>query len=171
MPSYFCTAIDVAARMSSAGVGRRLDDDPNAFTLVAQEVTNKIRLYTSTIYKETDLYANATNGGWVNDAAITLACCALCRRRGNPIPEEFKQDCKALLEELMAINKGQLQIPGYEGDPMAQRHTAMPTFSNLCVRPYYYVHKIRVERQISELSTPTGYPQKVDWFTDYIVEY
>jgi hypothetical protein len=171
MPSYFCLLTDVQARLSVSGVRLRLDDDPSIITYVQQEATNKIRLYCAHLYKESDLLANANNGGWVNDAATTLATGILCRRRGNPIPTELKESYRETMDELELINRDLMQIPGYAGEPMAQRHTSMPTFSNLTVRPWYDLNKVRVERQISEGTAPVGYGQKVDWHTEFLVEY
>ena len=166
MPSYYCTALDIAARWSSAGKDIRLDDDPSAISNVLQNATNKIRFYCADTYAEADLLADADDAGWVNDRATDLACVFLGRRRGNTVPDEIKEAYREAVDELERVHDDIYEIPG-----VPKRHAAYPTFSNIRVDPRYDYRKVRVEKIISEASSPSSYVQIPDWTSQFIFEY
>lgn len=149
------------------GVNLRLDDSPiSAINFVRQEATNKVKMYLLPRYGEANLQANADAGGMVNDMATTLAVCALCRRRGNPVPRSLLQHCEEAMKDLDDIRSDMLQLPGVD-----LRHPNTPAFSNIRVIPGYEYKRIRVEFPTSEGTAPVGYVQAIDWRSLTFLEY
>jgi phage gp36-like protein len=159
LPTTYCTAEDVEGLLSTEGVDARLDDDSSGavdgsedgrMTQAISYATAKVDQYAAGRYAASDLAAS-----WVvNEWATSLACCWLCRRRGNPVPASIKELCDATIEDLKAVLAGTLPIAD-----VGQRYTDQPAWSNVRVDPRYRVRQIRVERPISEQS-PSQRPTK-----------
>lgn len=165
MPTYYCTATDLQSRISSTGYNLRVDDDATAVTPCLQRAKNTILFYAEPLYGATDLQTNANAAGWVNDKATDIALYHLCARRGNPVPASIKEDYQQAMQELALVHDDNAHIP-----ELAQRHTDAPTFSNIRVDPTFNYRKIRVERTLSDQTTPTGYTQTPDWRNLYSFE-
>lgn len=164
--AYFVTTADLISRLSSSGYNLRIDDQAGAITQVLSEATNKVKMYLLPIYTETDLQSNADAAGMVSDLAIALAAYYLCRRRGNTPPGSVTDTYKEALTDLDELRNEWKQLPG-----VVPRHTPHPAFSNLRHVPGYVYSRVRVEMPISEQTAPTGYTQKVDWWSINWVEY
>lgn len=173
MSSYLCTTADVAERMSEQGMSLHLDDLPASVSRCISRATSKILQKLLPIYNESDLLADATNGGpdgnggMVKDLATDLAVCEVAKRRGNAMAQTWKDVCKEANELLESLRTDETQLPNV---PTAAPQ--YPTWSNVNVQQRYIYKEVRVETQISDLP-PSGasYPQAVDWFGVYYFEY
>lgn len=119
----------------------------------ARKGTSKVKLYCNSRYDDSQLALS----GSVLDWATLFACKFLCERRAQGCPKSIKSGCDEALEELRAVQAGQLMI-----EDIGTRGTDWPTVTNIVVRPGYNGMQSRVEPAISE-GTPTVYGQFVDW--------
>lgn len=166
MPSYFLTATDLMARLSSEGYDARLDDNISALTNVQQKATNRVKLYCESEYNLTDLQTNADTGGWVNDIATDLGVYYLCARRGNTPPQVVQKQYEEAIGLLEQVRDGHVFIPG-----VAERESPKPVVSNLSYDMRYNFKRVRVEVPISTGTSPTGYTQIQDWRSVYTFEF
>lgn len=101
----------------------------------------------------------------VVDWATVIAARWLRKRRAQPCPQGIEDDYKEAMKEILMVAAGQLQL-GDLGTPVPE----WPAWSNCRVDPRYWYDKVRVQRNISEQSVPTGYSQQVDWGGELTIE-
>ncbi len=123
--------------------------------------TAQVKLYCCGRYDDSQLARTWSANRW----ATALAARWLCRRGASPAPESVEKDAEEALDEMRQVNAGQLRV-----EDIGTRTAAWPFYSNVTVDIGYSVHKVRVERTISE-GTSVQYPQYVDWNDSLGVEF
>lgn len=166
----YCTRADVEAILSQEGVELRLDDDGSgqvASTELARLTTQGINYASSRVnfYCLAKYEASELAKSWlVNEWATIIAARWLCSRRGNSPPESLENLYEQVLEDLKGIRSDEAQIPD-----IGPRDAAWPAWSNISFDTRYQLRRLRVERPISEQTTP-NYPQHRDVAADLSVE-
>jgi hypothetical protein len=120
--------------------------------------TAKVMRYAQRRYDAADLAASWTVWEW----ATCFGAVWLCRRRGNPVPEELLEYAAECLKELEAVAAGDMAI-----EDVGERVTDGPAWSNTVLDPRYRGRQIRVQRNQSE-RTPRERPPAVDRVSDYL---
>src|SRR6266850_2556798 len=121
----------------------------------------QVKTYCSPRYDDGDLA-----GSWsVNRWATTLAARWVAKRLCRPCPQSIQSDYEETLKELQQVKNGQLNI-----ENCGTRTAGFPFITNLTIDIGYYVNKVRVEPSISD-STPTQYPQMIDWSSAFLLEW
>jgi hypothetical protein len=115
--------------------------------------TSKVKLYCNGRYDDSQLKI----AGTVCDWAATIAAKFLCERRAQGCPKSLKANYDEIIQELKAVQVGQLAI-----EDIGTRGVDWPSISNVTVEVGYDYMRARVEPNISE-QTPTAYGQYVDW--------
>ena len=144
------TAINSGAQARDSGVnaatGARL-------AVGARKGTSKVKLYCNQRYDDSQLALSGT----VLDWATICAAKFICTRRAQGCPQSIAEDFKEALEEMKAVQAGQLAI-----EDIGTRGVDWPTVTNVIVNPAYDGMRSRVQPNISE-GTPTNYHQFIDW--------
>lgn len=145
----YTTEADVQALLSIVGEQTRLDDDgygfPNStedgyLDKIIQWATARVNLHCLSKYPAADLASS-----WiVNDWCTIVACYILCCRRGNPPSGAIKEMYDAALEDMKAVQRGEVTLPD-----TALRNAGWPAWSNLSHIDHYR-YKSRVQTSISE---------------------
>lgn len=162
MSTAYCTEAELETFLSEEGVTAFGDDNYDGMResgAVSQSITwssTRIDLYCRA-------YAPATlaDNDWVNQTCIHLAARRLCMRRGNSPPGSIEMLAKEAMEELKAIQKGELKIPD-----AAFRHSQTPGVTNVRVDPRYGVRKTRVQRTLSTEQNQE-HKQNIDYGSEY----
>lgn len=143
-------AINAGAQARDSGVnaatGARL-------VVGARKGTSKVKLYCNARYDDSQLALSGTACDW----ATICAARWLCTRRAQGCPKSIAIDYDEALEEMRAVQCGQLAI-----EDIGTRGVDWPSISNVTVKPGYDGMRARVQPHISE-GTPTAYGQYVDW--------
>lgn len=127
------------------------------WTEVISEATDTINLYCVQFYDEIDLASSY----WVRRKATWIAAYLHSQRRGNA--SLFVQRFQEVMEELMAIQQGLLQIPG-----LATRSDLTPALSNFTIDDRFYTNKIRVLPSISVGGTNSRQDLAYRWPYDWL---
>jgi len=127
----------------------------------ARKGTSKVKLYCNQRYDDSQLKLSGT----VLDWATICAAKFLCTRRAQGCPKSISEDYKESIEELKAVQVGQLSI-----EDIGTRGVDWPTITNITVNPAYDYMRARVEPNISE-QTPTAYSQFIDWNSAAWIEF
>lgn len=162
---YYCDPGDIARVLSIEGIKLSTQDYGNgsvsgevgAVEDAIWEATDQVNFYCFTHYDPGHMVLST----WVNRAATNIACYLLRTRRGNPCPASIELRYKQTLAELEKVHSANYEIPG-----VPLRATAAPSWSNVRIDQLYQIHRIRVERCISE-RTPASYDQSIDWASIY----
>lgn len=107
--ALYCTVDDLKDRMGELGVELRIDDLPPSDDQVGASIkraSRKIDMYASLRYG-----AGLANSAVITDMCADLAIAALCRRRGNPVPESVAEEEAFWLNELEQIRRGLVYLP------------------------------------------------------------
>lgn len=153
------TSISVVALETAVNSGAQArDSGVNAATgarllVGCQRGTSKVKLYCNARYDDSAL---ALSGSVLNWATVCAAK-FLATRRAQPCPKSILYDYEDCVEELKAVQCGQLSI-----EDIGTRGVDWPTIVNVTVNPGYDGMRARVQPAISE-QTPTAYGQFVDW--------
>jgi hypothetical protein len=166
----YCTEEDLQALLSVDGTTARVDDNGDNSQSVTEALylskaiswaTDRVNFYCLPRYAADKMAAS-----WVvNNWAVVLAGHWLSIRRGNPSPGSLKQFYEETVEDLKLVHSGAFEIPG-----IGTREVLWPAWSNVRVDPLYILRKIRVERPISEKTSPQ-YRQNIDRVADLLVEF
>lgn len=130
----------------NAATGARL-------SVAARKGTSRVKLYCNARYDDSQLALS----GSVLDWATIIAAKFLCSRRAQAVPKSIMADYEEAMEELRAVQAGQLSI-----EDIGTRGVDWPTITNIVVNPGYNGMRARVMPNVSE-QTPTGYSQFIDW--------
>lgn len=153
------TSLSVSALTTQVNSGAQArDSGVNAATAArllvgARKGTSKVKLYCNTRYDDSQLVLSGT----VLDWATICACKFLCTRRAQPCPKSVLNDYDEAIEEMKAVQSGQMYI-----EDIGVRGSDWPTVTNITVNPAYDVMRSRVQEAISEQS-PRAYPRFPDW--------
>lgn len=162
---YYCDPGDVQRRLSNEAVKLRTQDygdnpisgESGVIDDCIWDATETINFYCFPHYEPGSLSRSA----WINRRAVDLSVYFLCIRRANTPSVSVEARYKQALIDLDRIHSGRYEVPG-----IPVRATQAPAFSNFHIDQRYPVGRCRVERSLSE-KTPTGYPQFVDWCSEY----
>jgi hypothetical protein len=119
----------------------------------ARKGTSRVKLYCNARYDDSQLALSGT----VLDWATICACKFLATRRAQGCPKSILADYEECVEEMRAVQTGQLSI-----EDIGTRGSDWPSIVNVTVNPSYDGMRARVQPAISE-GTPTAYGQFVDW--------
>lgn len=140
----YTTQAAIERLLSSQGVLDRSDHDEDgiADTGVVDdaiaESTGLIDLFCRGRYSAAGLATSEVIETW----ATSLAACALCETRGNPIPASLEKKCQWILETMLPqIQSGKLNLPG-----LAFGNDLRPAMSNMTIDRRYARSKARVTR-------------------------
>lgn len=162
---YYCDPGDIQRRLSIAGVQLRTQDynisgnsaEAGVIEDVIWDATETINFYCDAIYQP----QNMVQSFWVNRRCVDIAVYLLELRRGNIPSGSVAATYKQAIDWLERIHSSQIEIPG-----IPVRHTLAPAWSNISIDQRYPIHRIRVERSISDNSS-APYGQSVDWQAEY----
>lgn len=168
-PYAFCDKGDVERLLSAEGVRLRLDDDGDGavnedeeediLNDCVSEATETVLYYCWAKYDPSVLALNP----WVNRVASHFAAYALCRVRGNPVPEPMVNYLLEVEKKLKEVRDGNGLVPRA---PLLRR--LAPRVSNARVVPGYTFRVLRVDPNSS--SRPEGYAQQPDWQSAFTFE-
>lgn len=162
----------VNQRLSDYGVRLRVDDDGNGSLSTAEQAsrTECLTVGSETVYSYLyDRYDPAAvrqvrlAWAWASD----FACYELCRRRGNPVPENLIEHLERVEERLDRIRQGKENLMG------CARRAYPVSVSNVRTVPVYNWRVVRVMRNLSSpLNTPQapGPQTGTDWASAYSYE-
>ena len=167
----YCVQGDIEAILSQTGIRLRLDKDGDgqldateigALNYVISGASDTIDFYCS--QKHTQAYL--VQSTWVNYRCAILATYDACKLAANPVPEAIEDWADRVIEdELKKIRYGTDFVPNI---PLARK--LAPVFSNTRCDPNYQFRVIRVERQQSTDSIPTGLRQNTDYADAFTLE-
>lgn len=158
----YCTSEDVVALLSDDGLVARLDDDASGYADAAEDAymskmiswaSARCNYFLLSKISQSELATSWIVNQWCTIIAAYMVSC----RRGNPAAASLKILYDETLEDLKAIQKGEVVLPD-----VALRTAAFPAFSNLRVDLFYSLRKLRVERGLSETRTQPDYQQSID---------
>lgn len=121
----YCTAAQLATRMSATGVALRTDDDATGDDIAIDEASIEIDGYLRLMYTPAVL----ATSDWVRKKCVDLATYFLCIRRLNNVPRSVELVYDKAIKDLEKVQSGQMQIADI---PM--RSAMVPTLSNQRVR-------------------------------------
>ncbi len=121
----------------------------------------QVKTYCSPRYDDGDLAQSWSANRWATCMASRWVAKRLCR----PCPQSIQADYEETLLELQKVNNGQLNI-----ENAGTRTAGFPFITNVTIDIGYYTNKVRVEPSISD-STPTQFPQKIDWSSAFLLEW
>lgn len=163
----YCTADDLEALLSADGSDARIDDDAGGSVSATEEgyrtkavnwATARVNFFCLSRYAAADLAQS-----WlVNNWCVICAAYWLAKRRGNPSPGSLAELYDEAVEDMKLVHSG-----AYEISDIAQRNISWPAWSNVRVDVLYSLRRIRVERPISDQSSPSKHQ---DVAAAYIVE-
>lgn len=114
----FCTESDLKAYLSETGFFSRADDDQDGSisgdALEQAGVDLCINLGTLEVCKYIQrryLPAQLANSELIRYFSVVFSCAALCRRRGNPVPESLAEEVDLIISQLEDIRDGKLDVP------------------------------------------------------------
>jgi hypothetical protein len=160
--TYTYTSEDEIKRLASvSGVNLRTSDlvgsnTTDYWTELVADATDIVNQYVLGLYEEIDLADNR----WVRTRASWIGLTQLCRRRGNPVPDSVLQRYEEIIEELLQVRDGFMQIPR-----LPTRADIVPVMSNLRVDDRYLSRKLRVNPNIS--TGQISGQQDIDYFWTY----
>ena len=161
-PYFYCTQQDMENILSAVGLLTVIDDLRNgALTADEQQmVTDAMTDATCTIdYYVGMKYAPAmlATSPFVDRCAAVMACYALRKHGGQPVPESLQEWALECEEKLKAVDQGKV-LPGV---PLRRVLAPAWSFTRLDMRNQFRV--IRVEIQNSSQKPATSLPQNTDY--------
>lgn len=149
--SYTYTeAADIIALLSTVGEESRLDDSGDGsvsaaelayLSRIATWATARVNLFVLGKHAASALAESHIANAWTTTIAAYFLCC----RRGNPPSGAIKEMYHEVMEDLKAVQKGEITLPDIE-----LRSAAWPAWSNITLADHFRNRKLRVQRQISE---------------------
>lgn len=135
----FCTIADVKDLLSDNGVLYRTDDDESGAVAgsgtesTVQSHAIELAAVKMNMYLQQTAYTLTAlaNNEWCKWCNAVKAAVALCRRRGNPVPQSLLQEEQEFDRMLEMLRKGQIDaIPGtnpsHESTPVTINFTTEP---------------------------------------------
>ncbi len=120
--AVYCTANDIANRLSAAGVAARVDDSPpDVLGDVLDEASREVDEHCQPRYG-----SNLASSNIVKHWCATIAATMLCERRGNPVPNSLARRYQKTMESMEAVLLHGRLIPD-----IAERKAGVPTMSNV----------------------------------------
>lgn len=119
----------------------------------ARKGTSRVKLFCNARYDDSQLALS----GSVLDWAAICAAKFLCTRRAQGCPRSIQNDYDEAIEDMRAVQAGQLQI-----EDIGTRGADWPTVTNVTVNPAYDNMRVRKQPNISEQS-PTNFGSYIDW--------
>lgn len=107
--TLYCTVDDLKDRIGELGLELRIDDLPPNTDGAGGSISRasrRIDMYASLRYG-----SGLANSAVIQDMCADLAVVALCRRRGNPVPESLAEEEAFWMSELEQIRRGLVYLP------------------------------------------------------------
>ncbi len=110
----FCSAADLDAELSAAGVDLYATDDQVGGAGPEAAVRQAIGRATADITYYCQQYSPASlaENPWARSKCLTLALWYLCGRRNNPRPAELVEEYEEAKEQLVRVLEGKARVPG-----------------------------------------------------------
>lgn len=145
----YCTSEELRYVLSSYGVALRADDrdQQSSTTILTDSIakgTTDVNFYLFQRYSPAVIQASS----WATWCTAHFAAVALCRRRGNPVPESLQQECNRYLEQLKLIMSGQAQLVADDGLARPEADNS-PGVSNMRIDSRY----VAAVRRVPQTST------------------